>query len=234
MLLPMATMPAAKGVTTPPYLPFARFLESLDSIAACLPRQITRATWKGESPYTATLLTNTYGFLKLTDASGLPTPLLHRLASDRASRPEILRDLLQRVYGEILDAVQNRESPKPMDEALAQFRLSGATHRKAVSFLSQACRYAGLRIPSASGGTLRVSHTKTGQRMPEAIDKATSTTVQLRSGGEITLAGRFNPFTISPEDRKFIFKLVDQLSEYQAARELIEPSDSVFEDEVPF
>jgi len=231
----MAIMPAANEVVaTPPYLPFARFLESLDSIAACLPRQISRATWKRESSYTATLLTNAYSFLRLTDTNGMPTPLLHRLASDRASRPEILRDLLRSAYGEILDAMQNRESPKAVDEVVAHFRLSGATHRKAVSFLSQACRYAGLRILLSPGGRSRVSYTKVGQRLPEAINETTSTTVQLRSGGEITLAGRFNPFTISPEDRKFIFKLVDQLSEYQAARELIEQSESALEDEVPF
>jgi hypothetical protein len=66
------------------------------------------------------------------------------------------------------------------------------------------------------------------------VDEVTSIAVQLRSGGEITLAGRFNPFTISAEDRKFIFKLVDELSEYEAASKRPSEPDSETEDEVPF
>jgi hypothetical protein len=228
-------MPIAKHEKgTPPYLPFARFLESLDSIAACLPRQISRTTWERESSYSATLLANAYSFLRLVDVERVPTPLLHRLASERASRAEILRAVLRSAYGESLDAVQNGESRQAVDAVLSEFRLTGATHRKAVSFLIQACRYAGLPVPSFARGKLRISHAKGGKGAPEATYETTSITVQLRSGGEITLAGRFNSFTISPGDRKFIFKLVDQLSEYRAAGELSHESDSVVEDGVPF
>ena len=231
----MASLPKARtGTSAPPYLPFARFLESLDSIATCLPRQISSATWKSESSYIASLLASAYSFLGLADPNGIPTPLLHRLVSDRASRPEILRELLRAAYGEVLDAVQKAESPEAVDHALARFRLSGATHRKAASFITQACRYAGLHVAPFTAARSRISHAKAGRGIRERVDQATTTTVQLQSGGALTLVGRFNPFTISAEDRKFVFKLVDELSEYQAASRRPVESDSVTEDEVPF
>jgi hypothetical protein len=231
----MANMPVARNdLITPPYLPFARFLESLDSIATCLPRQISRATWGSESSYTATLLANTYSFLGLSDTNGIPTPVLHRLAGERAARAEILREVLHSAYGDILHAVQKAESAQDVDAALSRFRLTGATHRKAVSFLAQACRYAGLPLPPFSGGRVRISHAKANAALREATGEATSTTVRLRSGGEITLIGRFNPFTISPDDRKFIFRLVDELAEYQTTAELPMEPDSEIDDEVPF
>lgn len=234
--MPLATMPIARGQpASPPYLPFARFLESLDSLAICLPRQISRTTWKSESPYTATLLAGAYGFLGLADAEGVPTALLRRLAGEPASRPEVLREVLRGAYGGIIDALQKAEPAQELDTALSQFRLAGATHRKATSFLIQACRYAGLALPHSLGGKLRISHSRSRTRTSEEeMDEVTSITVQLRSGGEIKLAGRFNPFTISADDRKFIFKLVDELSEYQAASKRPLEPDSATEDEVPF
>lgn len=231
----MAKMPKAnKEASAPPYLPFARFLESLDSIAACLPRQINRATWNSESSYTATLLANAYCFLGLTDAVGTPTAVLHRLISERASRAQILKDVLRTAYGETLDAVQNDESPQTVSDVLSRFRLSGTTHRKAVSFLVQACRYTGVALPLPADAKSRISHAKAKAGRTSLRDEATSMTVALRSGGEVTLAGRFNPFTISPDDRSFIFKLVDQLFAYQTDGQLTEETDSYMEDEAPF
>lgn len=231
----MASMRMARnGISAPPYLPFARFLESLDSIAACSPREISSVTWKSESSYLANLLASAYCFLGLADPNGIPTPLLHRLVSDRALRPEILRELLRAAYGEVLDAVQKAESPEAVDHALARFRLSGATQRKAASFITQACRYAGLPVASFAEARSRISYTKAGRGVHERAHEATTITVQLQSGGELTLTGRFNPFTISAEDRKFVFKLVDELSEYQAASKRTVEPESVAEDEVPF
>ena len=232
----MATLPLAnKPGGTPPYLPFARFLESLDSIASCLPREINRTTWTSESPYIATVLASAYCFLGLAESDGTPTPLLHRLASERSSRTEILREMLRSAYGDILDPPQNGQSAQDLEVALAtRYRLSGATHRKAVSFLVQACRFTGLAVPSSLGRRSRISHAKREPLGPGGNKEATSITVNLKSGGEITITGHFNPFTISPEDRKLIFKLVDQLSEYQTASNAPAEAAETQDDEVPF
>lgn len=149
-------------------------------------------------------------------------------------RAEILREILERAYGDIFEAVQKAGSQQEVDAALSRFRLTGATHRKAVSFLTQACRYAGVPLQPSWGSRLRISHAKATAISAGALNEATSITVQLQSGGELTLTGRFNPFTISPEDRKFVFRLVDQLSEYRATGEVPQEADSEIEDEVPF
>jgi hypothetical protein len=44
---------------------------------------------------------------------------------------------------------------------------------------------------------------------------SSSRTIELRSGGSVTLGAEFDPFTISAEDRTFIFGLIDQLAGYE-------------------
>jgi hypothetical protein len=234
IILPMAKLPNARdGSNAPPYLPFSRFLESLDSIATCLPREINRATLNCESPYIGTLLANTYVFLGLADEAGAPTPVLHRLANEHGTRAEILRDVLRGAYGEAIDNLHEEQAAEAIEALLAKYRLSGNTHRKAVSFLLQACRYAGIAGSVASRGS-RISHAKTASTFLPRSNEATAVTVPLRSGGEISLIGRFNPFTISPNDRNFVFKLVDQLNAYRSGDERAREPESDMEDEAPF
>jgi hypothetical protein len=223
----MATMPSATQAeaATPPYLPFSRFLHSLDALAGCMPARIDRSLWSGESPYLATVLVNAYAFLKLIEANGAPTARLHRLAADAARRADILRDVLQDAYGLGPATVE-------VEQVLSCFRVSGATHRKAVSFLVQACRYAGIPMSKELTAKMRLSHARTVSVPEERGMETTTVTVALESGGEITLSGRFNPFTLSADDRRFVFKLADELAAYRAKhREEAAPPE---EDEVPF
>jgi hypothetical protein len=41
-------------------------------------------------------------------------------------------------------------------------------------------------------------------------------TIDLRCGGTVTLSVRANLFEMAPEDRTFVFSLIDRLAEYQA------------------
>lgn len=224
---------AASGVGTPPYLPFSRFLQSLDALAGCMPARIDRSLWSAESAYLATVLFNAYVFLKLVDADGAPSPLLLRLASELASRPATLREVLQNAYGEVLNTVSTARGAADVEQALARFRVSGATHRKAVSFLLQACRYAGIPVSKDLTAKMRLSHAK-ATPAADLRTEITTIAVPLRSGGEITLSGRFNPFTLSPDDRKFVFKLADELAAYAARNREREEPESPDDDEVPF
>ncbi len=228
----MAILPKQNGGRTPPYLPFSRFQQSLDALAIALPPRIDRSTWASESEYTATLLLNAYDFLRLTDSERTPTDLLRRLAGDAENRPAILQQSLSAGYGEVLQVVATAESPADLDEALAPFRTSGATHRKAVSFLLNACAWARLPVSPALTGKRRASHVKTSPAAETTIE-ATTVSVALRSGGTLTLSGRLNPFALSSDDRQFVFRLVDQLRAYQESSRPEEP-DSAEEEEAPF
>jgi hypothetical protein len=214
---------------TPPYLPFSRFLESLDSVALSMPPRLDHGAWRAKSPYTASVLTSAYRFLHLTDAEGRPTKLFQRLATDPASRSETMRDILRGAYGDVLTMIMSAGTEADVEHAFERFRLRGATYRKALSFLVQACRYADLRLPDMLTGKTRVSHAKTVRRPIEGATEMASISVTLRSGGEITLNGRFNPFALSAEDRRFVFKLIDELHAYEGkpgdVREVPWPGD---------
>lgn len=234
IILQMAILPVASDGVTLPYMPFSRFRESLDAIALSLPSRFDRNTWAGESPYTATLLLKTYAFLGLTDAHRSPSDRLRRLANDPENRTATLQEVLRAAYGDLLRIVADAKSPADLDRALSGSRISGATHRKSVSFLLNACAYARLPISPALSGKLRASHFKPSPATDQS-DETTNITVPLRSGGTITLSGSFNPFRLSAADRHFVFRLVDQLQAYQHDQRAAEPiSPDLEEEEAPF
>jgi hypothetical protein len=239
MILLMATMPiankASSELATPPYLPFSRFLQSLDSLAGCMPARIDRTLWSGESAYLATVLVNAYAFLRLIDENEAPTALIQRLATDTRNRPATLREVLENAYGaDVVDTVAKAATAAEVHQAMAHFRVSGATHRKAVSFLLQACRYAGIPVLKELTAKSRLSHAKTAAGSPDSPIEITTITVALQSGGEVTLSGRFNPFTLSPEDRRFVFRLADELTAYKARQQERDEAVPADHEEVPF
>jgi hypothetical protein len=160
--------------------------------------------------------------------------LLHRLAADVASRPATLREVLQHAYGDVLNTVSTATTAAAIEQALSSFRVSGATHRKAVSFLVQACRYAGIPVSKELTAKMRVSHPKAAANAAPGTTETTTITVTLISGGELTLSGRFNPFTLSPDDRRFVFRLVDELGAYRMKQQPTADSIPADDDEVPF
>jgi len=237
-MLPMATVPVAMRIEgargTPPYLPFSRFLQSLDALSGCMPTRIDRTLWSSESPYLATVLVNAYTFLGLTNEDAAPTALLQRLVGDTKSRPATLREVLDNAYGDVLRTISTATTTAEVEQSLSLFRVSGATNRKAVSFLLQACRYAGIHVSKLVTARSRLSHAKASSSTPDTPIETTMTKVTLRSGGEITLSGRFDPFALSAEDRGFVFKLVDELAAYKVRRLEHEKAVPADHEEVPF
>ena len=125
------------------------------------------------------------------------------------------------------------KSAADLDAAFARFRISGATHRKAVSFLLNACAWARLPISPALAGKHRASHVKAPAAAETSIE-TTAVSVELRSGGTLTLTGRLNPFALTTDDRQFVFRLVDQLRAYDESRREPVASDREEEEEAPF
>ena len=225
---------AAAVRMAPPYLPFSRFLQSLDQFAFSLPRCLDRSSWSSESTYHATLLVSAYKFLKLTDAEGSSTSLLQRLVGDPRNRPSILREVLHDAYGEVLGIVSSAQKPADVYPAFSQFRLSGTTHRKAISFLLQACRYARIPVSDEIVSKMRISHAKTAPTEESSEVVNSSMTVDLQNGGKITLSSECNWMTLALDDRKFVLKLVDEMNAYEKRHQRVQEIPEVDEVEAPF
>ncbi len=207
-------MESARAVI--PYVPFKTFLTSIETFERGVPNQLDRSVWPSYSGAIQGQLLAAYRFLGLMDQEQVPTAALRELAASPERRPALVRDLVERHYRALVALDLTRTSPRQLDEALRKYGLSGATHKKAVSFFLQAVQYGGMPISpllKAKTRTAAAGH----RRAPEAAPAAgapTTRTVQLRSGGTVTVTASLDLFALSADDRAFVFDLIDRLQKY--------------------
>jgi hypothetical protein len=205
-----------------PYVPFKTFLTALDALEAGLPNQLDRSVWPSYSGAIQGQLLGAFRFLGLMDEGNCPTPALAELVSKRGARRELLRGLIESRYRTLVALDLTRTSPRQLDEALRQYGLSGATHKKALSFFLQAAQFAGMPLSvllKARTRTAAFGHKRAATATaapPETPAGALSKTVRLRSGGTLTVAASLDLFSLAGEDRKLVFDLIDRLQEYES------------------
>ena len=203
-----------------PYVPFKTFVTALDAFEAGLPNQLDRSVWPSYSGAIQGQLLGAFRFLGLMDEGNCPTPALGELVSKRGARRELLRGLIERHYRTLVALDLTRTSPRQLDEAMHQYGLSGATHKKAISFFLQAAQFAGLPISvllKAKTRTAAFGHKRTAAAAaPETPGAALAKTVRLRNGGTLTVTVSLDLFSLGGEDRKLVFDLIDRLQEYES------------------
>ncbi|HEY1207557.1 MAG: hypothetical protein ABSH46_05140 [Bryobacteraceae bacterium] len=203
-----------------PYVPFKTFVTALDALEAGLPNQLDRSVWPSYSGAIQGQLLGAFRFLALMDEGNCPTPALGELVSKRGARRELLRGLIERHYRTLVALDLTRTSPRQLDEAMRQYGLSGATHKKALSFFLQAAQFAGMPLSvllkaktrTAAFGHKRAAPAAAATETPAALSK----TVRLRSGGTLTVTASLDLFSLGGEDRKLVFDLIDRLQEYES------------------
>jgi len=208
-----------------PYVPFRTFINSLDLLRQHkLPSEINRSIWMSMSGAMIGQLLACYRFLGLIDESGRPLPALVKLHSDPDTQSRQLNDVIQRAYPEILELRLDICTSKQLDDAFDRYGVTGATHRKAVSFFIQAAQYA--EIPLSGYLTKRRGRKRRTTAVRPRSDSAvvdatpidappgTSRTIKLKSGGSLAISVVFDAFGISQYDRTFVFGIIDQLAKY--------------------
>ncbi|HXN48681.1 MAG TPA: hypothetical protein VN893_18665, partial [Bryobacteraceae bacterium] len=168
-----------------PYVPFKTFLTAVDALEAGLPNQLDRSVWPSYSGAIQGQLLGAFRFLGLMDEGNCPTPALADLVSKRAARRELMRGLIERHYRPLVALDLTRTSPRQLDDAMRQYGLSGATHKKALSFFLQAAQFAGMPLSvllKAKTRTAAFGHKRaaTVAVVSEAPGTPLSKTVRLR------------------------------------------------------
>ncbi|MGH9432786.1 MAG: hypothetical protein ACRD3T_14695 [Terriglobia bacterium] len=215
---------------TAPYVPFKTFLSAIESLGPPTPHSIDRSLWPSFSGGITGQLLSAFRFFQLIDENGAPKQELALLVEQPAERKGVFQGLMKRAYEDVISIGLLKASPKQLDDALEGYGVSGATHRKAVSFFLQAARYCELPLSqhlsrqTRSRTRRKAGKFRNGDAAKDAIattdfsaPQRTHRTIRLRSGeGSVTLEVTFDAFTISPEDREFVFKtLIDQLIAYE-------------------
>ncbi|HVX66081.1 MAG TPA: hypothetical protein VHA11_05755 [Bryobacteraceae bacterium] len=208
-----------------PYVPFKTFLTSVETFERGVPNQLDRSVWPSYSGAIQGQLLGAYRFLGLMDENLAPAAALRELAANRERRPALVRALVERHYRALIALDLTRTSPRQLDEAMRKYGLTGATHKKAMSFFLQAAQYGGLPISPllkaktrvAGGGHRKPAAAARAEEPPAQTETAMTRTVRLKSGGRVTLTASFDLFALGPEDRAFVFDLVDRLQRYGGA-----------------
>jgi hypothetical protein len=204
-----------------PYVPFRTFLAALDSFQRALPSQIDRSLWPSYSGAIRGQLLAAFRFLGLIDDGHCPTAPLREMAARPETRRPALRAAIEQHYQPLMALELTRSSPRQFEEAVRSlYGLGVATHRKAVSFFLQAAQYAG--IPLSPLLKAKTRSAAFGHRRPPAPAAGTaepassvSKSVELKSGGAVTLTASLDLFSLSAEDRAFVFDLIDRLQQYE-------------------
>lgn len=199
-----------------PYVPFRTFLTAIETLERGCPNQLDRSVWPSYSGAIQGQLLGAFRFLGLMDENQFPTAELKDLIARKDNRRVLLRRLLETSYADLIRLDLSRTSPRQLDDAMRQYGLNGATHRKAVSFFLQAAQYAGLPLSVLLRAKIRGGGP--GKRRPAAAPKSTpaiSKTIELKSGGVLTLTAAVDFFAISAEDRQFVFDLIDRMQAYE-------------------
>jgi len=236
----MANQEIRDTVLPAPYLPFKTFLSSLDPFSQGIPPKIDRTLWN-QSGFMQGLIMNAYRFFHLVDVNSKPSAEFQQLVkSKNEERKAQIKKLLDVGYPEITSHDLATMTPRMLDELIEKYNVGGETKKKATTFFLQAAKFAD--IPLSNFLTEKIRNTSGSRRQrktdttaikitPSRTESGVSTgktkSVELVSGGTVMLTVDYDPFSLSKEDRDFVYGLIDTLQNYDDSH----PADETDEEE---
>ncbi|MGC2162642.1 MAG: DUF5343 domain-containing protein [Silvibacterium sp.] len=228
------------------YLPFKTFLSSVEVLEQGLPKKFDRTMWRSQSGVVQGQIMSALRFFGLLNENDEPTPALHRLVESKEKRHEQVGSLLLHAYRDIINHDLTKMTPKMLDEAMGAYNVQGDTRRKAVAFFLRAARYADMPMSHLLESQIRnTSGTRRKRKKPNGDSdtsihqgtpppdaqpsppRTTTKTVRLPSGTVITLNISADWLDMSPEERTYVFGLVDSLRKVPGAVEQAEIEEAV-------
>jgi len=207
-------------------LPFSSFVTALDQLSQGVPNVIQKDAF----PYHSGLLQGkvilALRFFDLIDEKGLPNgDKLERLATQKEihERKANLRMLLKAGYAHVIRLNLLKMTPSQLDEAFADYGISGDTKKKAKTFFLHAAKFAELDLSPIlirRGRSFAGRKKKTAvqfrapglrQDVPENQGSTTSKTVNLKNGGSLTVTLSGNLLDLDSSDRELVFGIMDQI-----------------------
>ena len=228
----------------PPYVPFKTFLSAIEALEGGVPNQIDRSIWPSQSGAMQGQLIAAFKFFELINDSGVPSSYLHELVQNKnqTERKTVLATLLLACYPTIVLLGLEKASWKQLNDAFYAYNISGATHRKAVSFFLQAAKFAGINLSthllkrtreSGPRGTRRRNGSQSNRETddvsvtPPAPPVGEFKTITLRSGGTLTLICNVRFSELAREDREFTFNLLDAMTDYDKPQPPAQPDQQM-------
>lgn len=217
------------------YVSWTTFKSALEQLAQGVPNIIDRSNFPGLSGGVQSQLLAGLKFLGLINDEGRPTSALHALAVPEESvRKERLKEVLQQRYAALFALDLLKTTPNELSSTMGtMYNVTGDTREKAIRFFLFAVTYVGIQVsrlfgpmgtPSSNGVRAKRRTTPRSKVAPppaddEADDPPASQgpkrSVNLKSGGSLTLSATVDFFSLSQDDRTFVFALIDQMDKYE-------------------
>lgn len=212
-----------------PYLPFKTFMSALDNLNHGVPPIIDRSIWRTQPGGTQGQIMGALRFFNLIDDANKPTENLKRLVEKREHRQAAIRALLEWGYAKLIAGDLTKMTAKMLEDGIEQYNVGGETKKKAVTFFLQAAKFADLplspylqaQIRATPGSRRRRKKEDDGELPSDSTSNGAaisaggpSQTVELKSGGSVTITVSINPFDLEQADRTFVFDLIDKLKAY--------------------
>ncbi|MEV5962570.1 DUF5343 domain-containing protein [Kribbella sp. NPDC051952] len=234
----------------PPYMSFQTFWNFLSELASKpLPPKLDRSIMTSKSGTDQNNIMSALEVFDFVDESGAVLPKLQGfVTADADERKAVLRSLLSRTYAPAFKVSDANGTPNDLKEVFRDaYDVSGDTQRKAITFFLHAAREAGFELSphfpktrSGSGapGTPKVKRAPARRKSEKPRQQGPTDslvngnaaghtqTVQLRSGGTITLSYDVNMFEVTDEDEQFVLGLIKSLRDYKSAAPAQDVDDS--------
>lgn len=196
-----------------------------------MPNLIDKSVFTGLSWSVQTQLFTGFKFLGLTDDVARPTQDVETLVkSEEPARKAKLKSILEAKYAPLFALNLEKGTPSEVEKKIGEvYGLSGDTPHKAYRFFLSACEYSGVMLSgllapgkkdSSNGLGARKRAPKRRQQSAQPKEtgapasSGTSKTIELASGGTLTLSASLDLFALSVADRTFVFALIDKLETY--------------------
>ena len=228
----------------PPYLSHKTFNNFIEGLKNGVPARIDRSVMSSLSGTAQAHLLYALRYLNLIDAEGLPKEALNQLATaPEAEKQGLLKEILISAYPFVCnDSIDlERCTGKQIEEAFATTGAASETLRKSLAFFLATAKQAGMKLsphmkrtrrPRGAGQRGRGAASARGSAVPATGDAGgqisvqsreqptgTTKTIQLKTGGSLTLSLAVNLLELKGKDREFVFKLVDELDAYEVGEE---------------
>jgi len=138
---------AANARPIPPYSSFTTVLNLIERMATeGVPRRVDKTYLVGMAGGTQNQVLASLRSLGLTNDQNYAEPILSNLAKQPDLRQGLWAQILAERFPDLLNIATQNSTPGELNEALAAYGLTGATQRKAASFLVAAASYAGFDV----------------------------------------------------------------------------------------
>ena len=229
---------------TPPYISFNTFKNLLYWLEKeGVPLRIDRSFWKEKfSGANGSKLMGSLRFLGLLDGDK-PTKELEILVSSSLGdeRSQIFVNILTKSYRNIPFEELARATPNMIKEWFRVYPIDGHTLRKATTFFINAAREAQIpmsnsiikmtksrrinsqqQIKSLNAASEEIAtinkRTPVVNKLQDSETLRNSTTIPLSNGGTVVVDVAVNLFSLSEEDRSFVFSIVDLAKSYTSSK----------------